>query len=135
MHPFVHAFTPAIDPPWETRTDFDTFHAIARALQRAGPRRTSGVRRDVVAGAAAARHPGRDRPARRRGCATGAPATSRRCPAARCRRFVVVERDYAAVADKMAALGPLVERLGLTTKAVTVVPDEEVDHARATATA
>src|SRR5690606_20849073 len=23
MHPFVHAFTPAINPPWQTRTDFD----------------------------------------------------------------------------------------------------------------
>ena len=26
MHPFVHAFSPAIDPPWEARTDFDAFH-------------------------------------------------------------------------------------------------------------
>ena len=31
----------------------------------------------------------------------------------------VVERDYAAVADKWAALGPLVDTLGLTTKGVT----------------
>ena len=30
MHPFVHAFNPAIDPPFEARTDFDAFHAIAR---------------------------------------------------------------------------------------------------------
>ncbi len=30
MHPFVHAFTPAIDPPWEARSDFDAFHLVAQ---------------------------------------------------------------------------------------------------------
>jgi nitrate reductase alpha subunit len=42
--------------------------------------------------------------------------------------FAVVERDYGAIAEKLASLGPLVERLGLTTKAITVVPDEEVAY-------
>ena len=32
MHPFVHAFNPAISPPWQTKTDFDAFHRIARAF-------------------------------------------------------------------------------------------------------
>jgi nitrate reductase alpha subunit len=41
--------------------------------------------------------------------------------------FAVVERDYGAIADKLAALGPLVDTLGLTTKAVTVRPDQEVE--------
>ena len=48
MHPFVHAFTPAIAPPWQTRTDFDAFHGIARAFSGlAGPH--LGVRKDLVA--------------------------------------------------------------------------------------
>ena len=34
MHPFVHAFSPAIDPPWEARSDFDAFHTIARVFSR-----------------------------------------------------------------------------------------------------
>src|SRR5690606_17839274 len=45
MHPFVHAFTPAIDPPWETRSDFDTFTAIARRFSEMA-RTHLGVRRD-----------------------------------------------------------------------------------------
>ena len=49
MHPFIHAFNPAIAPPWQTRTDFDMFGDARQALQRAGGRRTSGVRRDIVA--------------------------------------------------------------------------------------
>ena len=40
--------------------------------------------------------------------------------------LAVVERDYGAIADKWAALGPLVDKLGLTTKGVTTHPDVEV---------
>lgn len=32
MHPYIHAFSPAIDPPWETRSDYDAFGAIAKAF-------------------------------------------------------------------------------------------------------
>ncbi|HEX2805472.1 MAG TPA: molybdopterin dinucleotide binding domain-containing protein, partial [Kineosporiaceae bacterium] len=52
-----------------------------------------------------------------------APIPGRTMPA-----FTIVERDYGAVADKLASLGPLVETLGLTTKAITVVPDQEVAY-------
>ena len=48
MHPFVHAFSPAIDPPFESRTDFDAFHAIGRRFSELA-RTHLGVRRDVVA--------------------------------------------------------------------------------------
>jgi nitrate reductase alpha subunit len=47
-------------------------------------------------------------------------------------RLVVVERDYPAVAAKMAALGPLVDTLGTTTKGVTWIPAEAVDYLRRT---
>ena len=47
MHPFVHAFSPAIDPPWEARSDFDAFHTIARVFSRLAKTHL-GVRRDVV---------------------------------------------------------------------------------------
>jgi nitrate reductase / nitrite oxidoreductase, alpha subunit len=48
MHPFVHAFSPAIDPPFESRTDFDAFRAIGRRFSELA-RTHLGVRRDVVA--------------------------------------------------------------------------------------
>lgn len=48
MNPFVHAFTPAIDPPWQTRTDFAAFHAIARDFSDLA-RTHLGTRRHVVA--------------------------------------------------------------------------------------
>ena len=60
MHPFVHAFSPAIDPPWEARSDFDAFHTIARVFSRLAKTHL-GVRRDVVMMPDAARHSRRDR--------------------------------------------------------------------------
>ena len=66
MHPFVHAFTPAIDPPWETKSDYDIFQALGRGVSELA----TGIldtRTDVVTRPAAARHPRRaGRPRRRR---------------------------------------------------------------------
>jgi nitrate reductase alpha subunit len=45
-------------------------------------------------------------------------------------RLVVVERDYPATADKMAALGPLTETLGSSVKGITWVPTDAVDYLR-----
>jgi nitrate reductase alpha subunit len=118
MHPFIHAFTPAINPPWQTRTDFDTFHRIAqRFSELAGPR--LGVRQDLVA--APLLHDTPDAMATPGGVVrdwqTGeVPAI----PGRTMPKFVVVERDYGAISAKMGALGPLLDRLGTTTKAVTV---------------
>ena len=125
MHPFVHAFTPAIDPPWETRSDFDAFHAVARRFSELAATHL-GVRQDLVATPLQHDSPGEvAQPGGLvRDWAAGEvePVPGRTMPA-----FTVVERDYAAIADKLASLGPLVERLGLTTKAITVVPDQEVE--------
>ncbi|NEE00630.1 nitrate reductase subunit alpha [Phytoactinopolyspora halotolerans] len=124
MHPYVHAFNPAIDPPWETRTDFDAFNAIARAFSRLSAKHL-GVRKDLVATALQHDTPGE----------VAQPGGSVRdwrrddvdpVPGKTMWGLAVVERDYAAISDKMASLGPLVDTLGLTTKAVTVKPDQEV---------
>ncbi|BBY17307.1 nitrate reductase subunit alpha [Mycolicibacterium litorale] len=124
MHPYVHAFTPAIDPPWETRSDFEAFRAIALAFS-AMAKTHLGTRTDVVLGAlqhdtpAAMSYPsGTQRDWR----ATGDTPV----PGKTMGPIAVVERDYTAIADKWATLGPLVERLGLTTKGITTHPDKEV---------
>ena len=56
MHPFVHSFNPAIAPPWQTKSDWDTWKVIAAEVLRARrgpPRHPQGRRRQ----AAVARHP------------------------------------------------------------------------------
>ncbi|MFG1674090.1 nitrate reductase subunit alpha [Micromonospora sp. NPDC049282] len=128
MHPFVHAFTPAINPPWQTRTDFDAFHGIAKAFSAlAGPR--LGVRKDLVA--APLLHDTPDAMATPHGrvrdwAVTGeTPVPGRTMP-----KLVVVERDYGAIADKMAALGPLMDTLGTTGKGFSVDVRPEVEYLR-----
>jgi nitrate reductase / nitrite oxidoreductase, alpha subunit len=126
MHPFVHSFNQAIPPPWEARADWDTFGSIARAFSRLAAEHL-GVRRDIVAtpvlhdtpGDIA--QPGADAADWRAGECE--PVPGRTMPT-----ITVVERDYGAVADRWAALGPLAEQLGSTVKSAVWKPVEEVEY-------
>ncbi|MFV9633072.1 nitrate reductase subunit alpha [Mycobacterium neumannii] len=126
MHPYVHAFNPAVDPPWETHSDFEAFGAIARVFSGLAAKHL-GVRTDVVLGAmqhdtpGAMAYPGGVEQDWRTDGSIPVPGKTMG-------PIAVVERDYPAIAQKWAALGPLVEKLGLTTKGVTVRPDKEVDE-------
>jgi nitrate reductase alpha subunit len=110
MHPFVHSFNPAIAPPWETRTDFDAFSLLAGSFSRLAGAHL-GTRTDVVA--APLMHDSPDELAQPGGVVrdwkTG---ECEPVPGVTMPRLVTVERDYPATAAKMAALGPLTERLG-----------------------
>jgi nitrate reductase alpha subunit len=124
MHPFVHSFTPAVDPPWQTRTDFDAFHAIAQKLSELAVDHL-GVRKDLVATALQHDTPGET--AQPGGVALDWRAGQ--CEAVPGRTMpglTVVERDYTAIGAKMAALGPLAEKLGLPAKGIALHPDQEV---------
>ncbi|TLF75793.1 nitrate reductase subunit alpha [Nocardia cyriacigeorgica] len=126
MHPFVHAFSPAISPPWEAKTDFDAFHRIARGFSWMAEKHL-GVRKDIVA--VPLQHDSPDAMAQAGGRVLDWKAGEcEPIPGKTMPKLVVVERDYGKIAEKMAALGPLVETLGLTTKGVTTLPDQEVEY-------
>ncbi|MFW6883841.1 nitrate reductase subunit alpha [Nocardioides sp. CPCC 206349] len=123
MHPFVHAFSPAIDPPWEARTDFEAFHAIARRLSELAKDHL-GTRRDLVAVPLQHDTPGETQQAGgvvRDWKDPDVPAV----PGVNTPVFQVVERDYTAIADKLASVGPLADRLGFTVKNVTYRLEEQ----------
>ncbi len=128
MHPFVHAFNPAIAPPWQTRTDFEAFHAIARRFSELAATRL-GTRKDLVA--VPLMHDTVDEMAMPGGIVRdwrddGVDAV----PGVNFPKLVVVERDYGAVADKLAALGPLAASLGAVTKGVPFDLAEPVEFLR-----
>ncbi|WP_432278583.1 nitrate reductase subunit alpha [Nocardia carnea] len=126
MHPFVHAFTPAISPPWEAKTDFEAFHRIARGFSWLAEKHL-GVRKDIVA--VPLQHDSPDAMAQAGGRVLDWKAGEcEPIPGKTMPKLVVVERDYPKLAEKMAALGPLVDTLGLTTKGVTTHPDAEVAY-------
>jgi nitrate reductase alpha subunit len=127
MHPFVHAFTPAIAPPWQTRTDFRAFQGIAQAFS-ALAREHLGVRADVVA--APLLHDTADALGSPHGVVRDWGSGEAPRPGVTMPKLVIVERDYGAIAEKMAALGPLLDRLGTTTKAVSVDVGPEIEQLR-----
>jgi nitrate reductase alpha subunit len=128
MHPFVHSFNPAIAPPWETRTDFDAFRLIAEDFSRLAEDHL-GTRTDVLP--VPLMHDTPDELAQPGGrvldwkAGECAPVPGVTMP-----KLVTIERDFTAVAEKMAALGPLVDSLGTSVKGMTWVPGDAVEYLR-----
>ncbi|MGW4408274.1 nitrate reductase subunit alpha [Nonomuraea sp. NPDC004702] len=128
MHPFVHAFNPAIAPPWQTRSDHDAFLGLADAFSKLAARHL-GRRTDVLAVPLTHDTPdelaqpgGRVRDWKHGECE---PVPGRTMP-----KIVTVERDYGAVAERVRGIGPLFADLGLTTKGITYRVGPELDHLR-----
>ena len=124
MHPFVHAFTPAIDPPWEAKTDFEMFHLLAEEVSRQATTHL-GTRRDLVSVPLQHDTPGEI--AQPGGVVrdwrqTNIPAV----PGQNMPVFQLVERDYTQIAEKLATVGPLAEQRGFTVKNVTFRMEHEI---------
>ena len=134
MHPFIHSFNPAIAPPWQTRTDWDAWQAIAEKFSRLAEGRLD-TRTDVVA--VPLLHDTADAMATPHGVVRdwkarpGEPAECGPVPGVTMPKLVTVERDYTAVAAQLTALGPLMEKLGATTKGITYDVTASVEYLRA----
>ncbi|TCM50608.1 nitrate reductase subunit alpha [Kribbella sp. VKM Ac-2568] len=129
MHPFIHSFNPAIAPPWQTRTDWDAWQTIAEKFSELAAEHL-GTRYDVVA--VPLLHDTPDEMANPHGVVRDWKAGEcEPVPGVTMPKLIEVERDYGAVAAKMSALGPLMEKLGATTKGVTYDVKDSVDYLRA----
>lgn len=125
MHPYVHAFTPAIDPPWETRSDYDIFQALGRAISALAPGHLD-TRKDLMV--VPLMHDSPDEMANPRGVVKDwKRGEVDLIPGKTAPKFLIQERDYTAIGAKMAALGPLMEKLGTMTKGVAVDTAPEVE--------
>ncbi|HEV7206020.1 MAG TPA: nitrate reductase subunit alpha, partial [Jatrophihabitans sp.] len=126
MHPFVHSFNPAIAPPWQTRTDWDSFTTLAAKFSELAATHL-GVRTDIVA--APLLHDTPDAMANPHGVVRDWKLGE--CdptPGVTMPKLVAIERDYGAIAEKMTSLGPLLETLGATTKGVTFDLSTALDY-------
>ncbi|HUO71462.1 MAG TPA: nitrate reductase subunit alpha [Solirubrobacteraceae bacterium] len=129
LHPFVHAFNEAIPPPWEAKSDWEAFHRIAKAFSRLAERHL-GVKKDLIA--APLQHDTPDEIAQPLGevrdwrAGECEPVPGRTMP-----KLIVVERDYPHVAERWAALGPLLGTLGTQVKGASWKPLREIDELRA----
>ncbi|CCI55037.1 nitrate reductase (alpha subunit) [Nostocoides jenkinsii Ben 74] len=124
MHPFVHSFNPAIAPPWQSKTDWETWKAIAKRFSELAVDHL-GVRKDVVA--KPLWHDTPEAMATVHGAVkdwrTGEvePIPGKTLPV-----LAVAERDYPATYDKMTSIGPLMEKVGMLTKGVSYDVKREI---------
>ncbi|MBV6507162.1 MAG: Nitrate reductase alpha subunit [Acidimicrobiales bacterium] len=128
MHPFVHSFNAAIDPPWEARSDWDAFKGLAEVFSTLAAKHL-GVRADLVATSLQHDSPGEI-------AQPGGAVRDWRSgdvephPGVNMPALALVERDYGAVHEKLTSLGPLVESVGIGTKGVQWKPAAAVEWLR-----
>jgi nitrate reductase alpha subunit len=127
MHPFIHPFNPAIDPPWETRTNWDQFAVIAEKFSELAQNHL-GRQRDLVAAALAHDTPAELAQPWVRDWREGPdePVPGRNLP-----HLSVVTRDYPDTHRMMTALGPLAAEKGMGVKGVSWRADTEYELLKA----
>lgn len=127
MHPFIHPFNPAIDPPWESRTNWEQFKTIAEKFSQMAAEHLGPVK-DLVATPLMHDSPGEIaqpdvRDWRKNECE---PRPGKTMP-----NLTVVTRDYPAVYRMMTALGPLAASVGVGSKGIMWKAEEEVEALKA----
>ncbi|AGF72217.1 nitrate reductase subunit alpha [Corynebacterium halotolerans] len=108
MHPFIHAFNAAIDPPWEARSDFEVFRDLAQVFSRLAER-WLGTQTDVIA--APLGHDSPDELNMPNGIVPDLD-TEGLVPGKTMAKLIPVERDYTKVFEKWTHLGPLTGEKG-----------------------
>ena len=126
MHPFIHAFNAAINPPWQAKSDYDTFNLMAEVFSTLAAKHL-GKRTDIVA--VPLQHDTPTEVAQPFGVVKDwklgecDPIPGKTMP-----NLVLVERDFAEVAQKMQALGPNVETLGTVVKGINIKHEKSVEY-------
>jgi len=127
LHSFIHPFNPAIDPPWETRTNWDQFKSIAEKFSELAAGHL-GAEKDLVATPLLHDSPGEIAQPKVRDWKKGEvePIPGKTMP-----NLTVVTRDYPNTYKMMTALGPLVASVGIGSKGVAWKADEEYEELKA----
>jgi nitrate reductase / nitrite oxidoreductase, alpha subunit len=123
MHPFIHPLSKAVDPGWESRSDWNIFKGIARAVSDMAPG-VLGVEQDLVLVPTLHDTPGElAMPFEVRDWKKG---ECEAIPGKTMPSLTVVERDYPNLYKKFTSLGPLLEKLGNGGKGVNWDTKDEV---------
>ncbi|MGV2966638.1 nitrate reductase subunit alpha [Paenibacillus sp. FSL L8-0435] len=126
MHPFVHPFNPAVATQWESRSDWDTFKEIARVFSEMAAQQFDGPQKEIIA--TPLLHDSPDELAQPYGeIKDWSAGECEAIPGKTMPHIQVVERDYAAVYNKMISLGPVVKDKPIGTKGISWSASEEYE--------
>ncbi len=107
MHTFVHPLTPATDPPWEAKSDWEAFKTVAKKFSEMAQKHFPEPVKDIVLNALWMDSP--DQLAQPLGeVKDWRKGDTEPVPGKTFPNIAIVERDYTKVYDKLVSLGPLV---------------------------
>ncbi|WP_102798821.1 nitrate reductase subunit alpha [Bowmanella denitrificans] len=124
MHPFIHPLSKAVDPVWESRSDWDIFKGIAKSFSDLCEGHLA-VEQDLVT--LPMQH---DSPAELAQPFGGQAWWKGECdliPGKTAPAMLTVERDYPNTYARFTSLGPLLDKLGNGGKGISWNTQKEVD--------
>jgi nitrate reductase alpha subunit len=127
MHPFIHPLSEAVQPLWQSRSDWEIYKDLARKFEEIGGAYL-GKQQDLVLTPLMHDTPGE----------LGQPFDPKDWRAGECEpvpgktmpNFTVVERDYTQIHQKFTSIGPLLEQLGNGGKGIGWKTGHEVEVLR-----
>ncbi|HCZ9467879.1 TPA: nitrate reductase subunit alpha [Staphylococcus aureus] len=109
MHPYVHPFNPAIDPLWESRSDWDIYKTLAKSFSEMAKDYLPGTFKDVVTTPLS--HDTKQEISTPYGVVKDwSKGEIEAVPGRTMPNFAIVERDYTKIYDKYVTLGPVLEK-------------------------
>lgn len=124
MHPFIHPLSKAVDPVWESRSDWDIFKGIAKKFSALCEGHL-GVENDLVTLPLMHDTPGEL--AQPDGVAMWWKDECDLIPGVTAPNMLVVERDYPNTYNRFTSLGPLMDKLGNGGKGINWSTQTEVN--------
>ncbi|WP_417411287.1 nitrate reductase subunit alpha [Hoeflea sp.] len=127
MHPFIHPLQAAVDPAYESKTDWEIFKAIARKFSEISPE-ILGVETDVVQ---LALHHDTPSELAQPQVLDWKLGECDLIPGKTAPGYIAVERDYPNIYKRFTSLGPLMDKVGNGGKGITWDTKLEVHHLKA----
>ncbi|MDW4549070.1 nitrate reductase subunit alpha [Defluviimonas sp. D31] len=124
MHPFIHPLQAAVDPAYESKSDWEIFKSIAKKFSEVAPE-ILGVETDVVQLPLQHDSPGEIAQPIVQDWKKG------ECdlvPGKTAPAYIAVERDYPNLFDRFRSLGPLMDKVGNGGKGIAWDTKTEVHH-------
>lgn len=127
MHPFIHPLSEAVQPLWESKSDWEIYKGLAKKFSELS-KDYLGIQKDLVLTPLMHDSPqelGQPFDAKDWKKGECDPIPGKTMPA-----MTVVERDYGAIYDKFTSIGPLLEKLGNGGKGINWDTKHEIDILR-----
>jgi nitrate reductase alpha subunit len=124
LHPFIHPLSAAVDPVWESRSDWEIYKGFAKSFSEIAPE-VLGKEQDIVL--TPMQHDSPGELAQPLGVKDWTKGEVEPSPGKTMASITVVERDYPNLYKRFTALGPLMSSVGNGGKGIAWKTEHEVE--------